>query len=134
MKERPIIFSAPMVRAILAGTKTQTRRVVKRYSADCIGWFDDGDGLWAQRFIDPSSGSPYLKSWRDRCPHGRPGDMLWVREAWDFLPDGDSKECMIRYFADGAMEQRHAPSTFNPMIYGRERKRPSKACREALEE
>ena len=74
MKERPILFSAPMVRAILSGAKTQTRRVVKRYSADCIGWFDDGDGLWAQRFIDPSSGRPYLKSWRDRCPYGRPGD------------------------------------------------------------
>ena len=86
MKESPIIFSAPMVQAILAGTKTQTRRVVKRYSADCIGWFDDGDGLWAQRFIDPSSGSPYLKSWRDRCPYGRPGDRLWVREAFIHEP------------------------------------------------
>lgn len=103
MKERPIIFSAPMVRAILAGAKTQTRRVVKRYSADCIGWFDDGDGLWAQRFIDPSSGSPYLKSWRDRCPYGRHGDRLWVRETWGAFPHmmGGVQPETLRYRADG---------------------------------
>jgi hypothetical protein len=99
MKERPIIFSAPTVRAILSGAKTQTRRVVKRYSADCIGWFDDGDGLWAQRFIDPSSGSPYLKSWRDRCPYGRPGDRLWVREKWRIGAwDEDRGAVAIDYF------------------------------------
>ena len=114
MKERPIIFSAPMVRAILSGAKTQTRRVVKRYSADCIGWFDDGDGLWVQRFIDPSSGSPYLKSWRDRCPYGQPGDRLWVREAFSgphcmdasdgcrAVPPSKWGDCSrIWYWADG---------------------------------
>lgn len=102
MKERPIIFSAPMVRAILSGAKTQTRRVVKRYSADCIGWFDDGDGLWAQRFIDPSSGSPYLKSWRDRCPFGRPGDRLWVREEWRVGAWDEIAGCVATdYKADG---------------------------------
>lgn len=103
MKERPIIFSAPMVRAILDGRKTVTRRVVKRYSADCIGWFDDGDGLWAQRFIDPSSGSPYLKSWRDRCPYGQPGGRLWVKETWGAVPHmmGGVQPETLRYRADG---------------------------------
>ena len=63
MKERPILFSAPMVRAILAGTKTQTRRAVKldatpepKYSRDVV--------------------------LRYRCPYGQPGDRLWVRETW----------------------------------------------------
>lgn len=66
MKERPILFSAPMVRAILAGTKTQTRRVVK---AKHLPWLDNSvlnflDGKWNQRPL----------------PYGRPGDRLWVRE------------------------------------------------------
>ena len=115
MKERPIIFSAPMVRAILAGTKTQTRRVVKPMRDP-----DFGCELSPGNIAAEVNG----ETCRVRAPYGQRGDRLWVREAWDFLPDGDSKECMIRYFADGAMEQRHAPSTFNPMIYGRERKRP----------
>ena len=72
MKERPIFFSEPMVRAILSGSKTQTRKVVKRYSSDCVGWFDDGDGEWAQRFLGPC-GSPFLKAWRDKCPFGSRG-------------------------------------------------------------
>lgn len=60
MKERPILFSGPMVRAILDGRKTQTRRV-------CIG----------QREL--SRAADFQIS---RCPHGQPGDKLWVRETW----------------------------------------------------
>ena len=70
MKERPILFSASMVRAILDGSKTQTRRVIKL----------------------PDSPMTYAKSdWMiacepiGRCPYGKPGDHLWVREAfWAF--------------------------------------------------
>lgn len=119
MKERPIIFSAPMVRAILAGAKTQTRRVVKRYSADCIGWFDDGDGLWAQRFIDPSSGSTYLKSWRDRCPYGRPGDRLWVRETWKHIEGGaiyDASGGTIDTFDPETIYRADRPNRYGPWM------------------
>lgn len=56
MRERGILFSAPMVRALLAGTKTQTRRIVK----------------------PPIGGI----NWGKRCPYGQPGDRLWVREKW----------------------------------------------------
>ncbi|WP_186181671.1 hypothetical protein [Burkholderia gladioli] len=65
MKERPILFSAPMVRAILDGRKSQTRRVAKE--------FDGRDNLDAilRRF-------PNQKG----CPYGEPGDRLWVRETW----------------------------------------------------
>lgn len=70
MKERPILFSAPMVRALLSGAKTQTRRLVKPQPMD--------------------SGAP--DHWRDttaRCPYGAPGDRLWVRETWAPF-DGDT--------------------------------------------
>lgn len=68
MKERPILFSAPMVRALLAGTKTQTRRVVK---GAALNWLND-------RF-DPEFVAHHENN---LCPYGQPGDRLWVRETW----------------------------------------------------
>lgn len=59
MKSRPILFSAPMVTAILDGTKTQTRRTWKPRP----GKFDD---------------QPHL----ERCPYGQPGDQFWVKETY----------------------------------------------------
>lgn len=79
MKERPIIFSAPMVRALLAGSKTQTRRIVKPQPKDCAHLWHDGNSLGAEPFIfagrniDPEEVC---------CPYGKPGDRLWVRETW----------------------------------------------------
>lgn len=68
-KERPILFSAPMVRAILAGTKTQTRRVVK-----------PAHKAWMDQPV-----THQLGEWDKRpLPYGKPGDRLWVREAFRF--------------------------------------------------
>lgn len=79
-KERPILFSAPMVRAILDGRKTQTRRVCKPIMAwekqdvrEARFW----NGGWHEFFI--GSDIPYAKL---VCRHGRRGDRLWVRETW----------------------------------------------------
>jgi hypothetical protein len=70
MKERPILFSAPMVRAILEGRKTQTRRVLKLPLKDR----DFGCEL-AGNEIGPAEAMRL-------CPYGAPGERLWVRETW----------------------------------------------------
>jgi hypothetical protein len=91
---RPILFSAPMVRAILAGQKTQTRRTIKWETYE-PGYSLAFSGLEAGYYCTgvPTSGW-VLRSrgggggcWNDRtkrifCPQGMAGDRLWVREAW----------------------------------------------------
>lgn len=86
-KERPILFSPPMVRAILDGRKTQTRRALKPQPKPDKGW----DWSWPL----PGKGvTPGTKvCWRDDtkpgtstanfyCPYGKPGDRLWVKETF----------------------------------------------------
>ena len=63
-KERPILFSAAMVKAIIEGRKTMTRRVVK-----------------CSRALDTCGLMP-LEPDVEKCPYGQPGDRLWVRETW----------------------------------------------------
>ncbi|WP_028730761.1 hypothetical protein [Pandoraea sp. E26] len=70
MKERPILFSAPMVRAILDGTKTQTRRVVKPRKDLAFGVL-----LAAHELAGEVNGGDFMNSL-----FGQPGDRLWVRE------------------------------------------------------
>lgn len=76
MKERPILFSGPMVRAILKGRKTQTRRVVKPQPK--FKDFEDGRML---AFVDKWGYCPVERNLH-LCPYGSTGDRLWVRETW----------------------------------------------------
>jgi len=101
VRERPIIFSGPMIRAIIEGRKTQTRRpvtmpgwsTVDGYSPRAIRRIWDGLG-WNDVYVDPGGADifvpgPYLKvafpaegsRHRVRCVY-QPGDALWVREKW----------------------------------------------------
>lgn len=79
MKEKPILFSAEMVKAILEDKKTQTRRVIKPQP------IQDPDGSWRSE-IHPRSGygnEQTLRHYLDiYCPYGKKGDRLWVRETW----------------------------------------------------
>jgi len=79
MKERPIIFNAPMVRAILEGRKTQTRRVVKPQPFYPVIVAGDPE---TQRFCVENHEPMRLEAFLRFCPYGQPGDRLWVRENW----------------------------------------------------
>lgn len=97
IKERPILFSAPMVRAILEGRKTVTRRVCKPQPS-------------ANAHTTCASGNPMGAWWETgkdiiRCPYGKPGERLWVRETWSdvnlqgapgiaYRADGDVRDLM----------------------------------------
>ncbi len=81
MKERPILFSAPMVRAIMTGQKTQTRRDVKPQPTFPIIIAGDPH---THRFQFPGR-EPITESGMMRnCPYGQPGDRLWVKESYRF--------------------------------------------------
>jgi len=77
MKERPILFSGAMVRAILAGTKTQTRRVINPQPE-----YVQADGrLLKLEEINAALWPTAIARLIPSCPHGAPGDSLWVRES-----------------------------------------------------
>lgn len=84
MKERPIIFSAPMVRAILEGRKTVTRRVVRELPGNRGGLVGDHVKYFRPGEQDPTRWcgcDGFVIGWV-RCPYGVPGDRLWVKEAF----------------------------------------------------
>lgn len=81
MKERPILFSALMVRALLDGSKKQTRRVVKPQPYR--------DDYMADRDV--------RRQFATLSPYGQPGDRLWVRETWVEDPDDDGTWAYTQY-------------------------------------
>jgi len=123
VKEHPILFSGPMVRAILAGNKTQTRRVVKpqppiqckfpQIKNDIVTWSVDSPGnfpMWDKH---------------SKCPYGQPGDRLWVRES--FYTDSD-KSHVLSYSAGYDIQRRNQAYILKPSIH-----MPRRASRITLE-
>jgi hypothetical protein len=80
--ERPILFSGPMVRAILEGRKTQTRRVIKPQPDVIQNSMWDGGAYLKMRIGNLAIALSARNRAGDFCPYGKPGDRLWVREAW----------------------------------------------------
>jgi hypothetical protein len=116
MKEHPILFSGPMVQAILANRKTQTRRKVKllpwMYRAKMTlaeAWADMGfgDGWYLKVKHEPSDALQ-----RVYCPCGKVGDRLWVRETWAQYNGSDSPHAF--YKADWHSDQ---PPIWKPSIH-----------------
>jgi hypothetical protein len=194
MTERPILFSAPMVRAIRDDSKTQTRRLVKPQPPRVMpppqrhefsigghdyrcpygqpgdvkptrfrdaappanGWYwvrwadaDQERLVWLVRVPDePQDNPPETETHRwvwSKSPEDdpeslvldiadpmsiewrRPGDMLWVRETWDWRDWSWNKDCRVRiaYAADGEQADKTSPVGWRPTIYNYERWRPS---------
>ncbi|EIX9519378.1 hypothetical protein [Klebsiella pneumoniae] len=80
MKERGMIFNGEMVRAILDGRKTQTRRIMAPQPADDIerGIFPNPEAIGWKSSLRHKHGSTTAHF----CPYGKPGDRIWVREAF----------------------------------------------------
>ena len=133
-KERPMLFNDAMVRAILSGQKTVTRRAVKVQPdvpvSDAIPRRDFPHGpptvswYWRPQFGHmqpaPSAG------WDFKCPYGQPGDRLWVRET--FAVYGDQKMAAIHYRADRPHHVGQKGMGYKPSIH-----MPRWVCRILLE-
>lgn len=86
----PILFSTPMVQAIMDGRKTQTRRTVKTPRHKLAAGFKinstiDGSHKWPEA-IDENERGLEGNGCNMECPYGKPGDILWVRESWRGTP------------------------------------------------
>nr|WP_314424857.1 hypothetical protein [uncultured Erwinia sp.] len=107
MRERGIIFNAEMVRAILDGRKTQTRRIVKvqpespafglRYIIEATKTADIGKYFWSES----NAIGNRARSTLFPCPFGQPGERLWVRETCQAV-ELESGLDVVRYAADSA--------------------------------
>lgn len=130
MRERPIPFTGAMVRALLDGRKTQTRRVVKWRGLES-GLNLSFNSLRVGRAVDiwvlesPSRTSTEWRCAPTRCPYGTRGDHLWVRETFycdnAFYPDGVGVSGLWRE-VDGKrvavpVEEQHAEMLAEDMYY-----------------
>jgi len=121
MKQRPILFNAEMVNAILEGRKTQTRRVMNNQPCSLLGETISvqSDGVnfrWHGDLNDDTSG------WFS-CPQGQVGDQLWVRETFAILGNEDGcaidwKENLVKCGGPDAARIYRASCQQRPGNYG----------------
>jgi len=134
MKEVPILFNGDMVRAILSGEKTQTRRPMKDHVSWIGGWGDSSDhmseawncGVYSKQSLKSGFCDDSFGGVNDGCivfkksPFGKVGDTLWVRETFGICPDYNE----YRYKADLGMDRQAVGGKWTPSIH-----MPRKACR-----
>ncbi|KKM73704.1 hypothetical protein LCGC14_1407670, partial [marine sediment metagenome] len=116
---KPILFSGEMVKAMLEGRKTQTRRIVKPQPERVNDAFD-GTWDWKGHLYDDLTLAMILK---DNCPYGQVGDRLWVRETFSSdiyhssgstLYRADGRDCYTEYGTDREHKIRWKPSIHMP--------------------
>lgn len=118
IKYRPILFSTPMVQAINGGRKNQTRREVKPMSAAFdVAMNKDGSGKWPRNLDEDERWISDMK-----CPYGKVGDVLWVRETWIEAPE----QCTWKNYSYKADYNSHLAELgkWKPSIH-----MPKSACR-----
>lgn len=107
-KERPILFSSSMVRAILEGRKTVTRRVIK-------GAMPYQVSPWNGEHRAFADGDKIKYGAIGECPHGRPNEVLWVRETWRPRSWGVDFDWMcVEYRADQGTDAENFKLDVNP--------------------
>ncbi len=129
MKEHPILFSTPMVQAILAGNKTMTRRVIKPQPFKSEHWFEwEGTRPKAKKNgggISSTHESSLIENLTWHCPYGKPGDVLWVREK--FFKDDDFGANRKEYVYAANIDEyilKYSKGIWKPSIH-----MPRRACR-----
>ncbi|MDV2874429.1 hypothetical protein [Phytobacter diazotrophicus] len=111
MKERGMIFNAEMVRAILDGRKTKTRRIMK---VDCMDICEKDDGsLWPWREDEENHGDYWYP-----CPFGDVGDRIWVRETFAYGTDFGETDVGCFYRAtDPGWDDNDTGARWRPSIH-----------------
>lgn len=104
MRERPVLFSAPMVRALLDCRKTQTRRVVSPRHDWHVDEVPDERGVFRPWPVFEAYVYAEPETVEVPCPYGAPGDRLWVKESIRRVaePVGEERWCESEYIADGS--------------------------------
>lgn len=114
MNEKPILFSDNMVRAVLNGRKTQTRRVIRLHPRSHIydGKVENSDAIFRITSEDKVSGKcKMIDNYRIPCPHGGIGDRLWVRETWKISSHMEGEPVEFQYRSDGTILEENSDFT-----------------------
>ncbi len=126
MTSRPILFKGAMVRALLSGAKTQTRRICKpqppahTHKVLTYHYPDPRDHFWA--YVNRAPNEAELSSWVYPCPYGQPGDKLWVRESFAHVYRTNAAPLArspddLAYMADDMTPDRDLYGAWKPSIH-----------------